>query len=62
MIWRDPTKLEDAHSRAVVSLLNAIPQCSEEQAEEVVESFTALILYTLQAFLPSQGDDDATNH
>jgi hypothetical protein len=62
MILRDPTKLEEAHSRAVVSLLNTIPQCSEEQAEEVVESFTALILYTLQAFLPTPGDDDATNH
>jgi hypothetical protein len=62
MIWRDPTKLEEAHARAVVSLLNAVPQCSEEQAEEVVESFTGLILYTLQAFLPTPGDDDATNH
>ena len=61
MIWRDPTKLEEAHAKAVVSLLNAVPQCTEEQAEEVVEAFTALILYTLQAFLP-QGDDDATNH
>lgn len=61
MIWRNPTKIEEAHARAVVSLLNAVPQCTEEQAEEVVEAFTALILYTLQAFLP-QGDDDATNH
>ena len=61
MTWRDPTKLEEAHARAVVSLLNAVPQCTEEQAEEIVEAFTALILYTLQAFLP-QGDDDATNH
>jgi hypothetical protein len=62
MIWRDPTKLEDAHARAVVSLLNTIPKCSEEEAEEIVEAFTALILYTLQAFLPTPGDDDATNH
>lgn len=61
MIWRDPTKLEEAHAKAVVSLLNAVSECTEEQAEEVVEAFTALILYTLQAFLP-QGDDDATNH
>lgn len=62
MIWRNPTKIEEAHARAVVSLLNAVPQCTEEQAEEVVEAFTALILYTLQAFLPTPGDDDATNH
>lgn len=62
MTWRDPTKLEEAHARAVVSLLNTIPKCSEEEAEEIVESFTALVLYTLQAFLPHTGDDDATNH
>lgn len=61
MTWRDPTKIEEAHARAVVALLNAMPNASEEEAEEVVESFTALILYTLQAFLPN-GDDDAINH
>ena len=52
------TKLESAHARAVVALLNTIPDCSEEEAEEIVESFTALILYTIEAFLP-EGEKDA---
>jgi hypothetical protein len=51
------TKLEEAHARAVVALLNTIPKCSEEEAEEIVESFTALVLYTIQAFLPGDIDD-----
>ena len=44
MTTRELTKLEAAHARAVVALLNTIPKCSEEEAEEIVESFTALIL------------------
>jgi hypothetical protein len=51
------TKLEEAHARAVVALLNTIPKCSEEEAEEIVESFTALVLYTIEAFLPGDIDD-----
>jgi hypothetical protein len=51
------TKIEEAHARAVVALLNTIPKCSEEEAEEIVESFTALVLYTIEAFLPGDIDD-----
>lgn len=58
---RELTKLESAHARAVVSLLNIIPKCSEEEAEEIVESFTALILYTIEAFLP-EGEKDAADY
>ena len=53
------TKLEEAHARAVVALLNTIPKCSEEEAEEIVESFTALVLYTIQAFLPGDNKDQS---
>ena len=55
------TKIEEAHARAVVALLNTIPKCSEEEAEEIVESFTALILYTIEAFLP-EGEKDAADY
>lgn len=58
---RELTKLESAHARAVVALLNAMPATTEEQAEEVVESFTALILYTIEAFLP-EGEKDAADY
>jgi hypothetical protein len=53
------TKLEEAHARAVVALLNTIPKCSEEEAEEIVESFTALVLYTIQTFLPGDNNDQS---
>lgn len=61
MTNRELTKLEAAHARAVVSLLNTIPKCSEEEAEEIVESFTALILNTIEAFLP-EGEKDAADY
>jgi hypothetical protein len=53
------TKLEEAHARAVVALLNTIPKCSEEEAEEIVESFTALVLYTIHEFLPGDNNDQS---
>ena len=53
------TKLEEAHARAVVALLNTIPKCSEEEAEEIVESFTALVLYNIEAFLPGDNNDQS---
>jgi hypothetical protein len=53
------TKLEEAHARAVVALLNTIPKCSEDEAEEIVESFTALVLYTIHEFLPGDNNDQS---
>jgi len=61
MTNRELTKLEAAHARAVVALLNTIPSCSEDEADEIVESFTALILYTIEAFLP-EGEKDAADY
>lgn len=58
---RELTKLESAHARAVVALLNAMPAITEEQADEIVESFSALILYTIEAFLP-EGEKDAADY
>jgi hypothetical protein len=53
------TKIEEAHARAVVALLNTIPKCSEEEAEEIVESFTALVLYTIHEFLPGDNNEQS---
>jgi len=53
------TKLEEAHARAVVALLNTIPKCSEDEAEEIVESFTALVLYTIHEFLPGDNNEQS---
>jgi hypothetical protein len=59
---RELTNLEKAHDRAVVALLNTIPKCSEEEALEIVESFTALVLYTIEAFIPEGEKHDATDY
>lgn len=53
------TKIEEAHARAVVALLNTLPECTEDQAEEIVESFTALVLYTIEAFLPGDNNEQS---
>jgi len=42
------TKLEEAHARAVVALLNTIPKCSEEEAD-----------YTIHEFLPGDNNDQS---
>jgi hypothetical protein len=59
---RELTNLEKAHARAVLSLLNTIPKCSQKEAEEIVESFTALVLYTIKAFLPEGERHDSTDY
>lgn len=56
------TNLEQALDRAVVALLNTIPDCTEDQAEEIVESFTALVLYTIEAFLPGENNDQSRHN
>jgi hypothetical protein len=59
---RELTNLEKAHARAVLAVQDAVPDCNEDQANEVVESFTALVLYTIQAFLPEGEQHDATDY
>lgn len=46
------TDLQEAHDRAVQAVLNAMHLASEEEATEVVDSMAALVLKTIQAFLP----------
>jgi hypothetical protein len=43
-------------------LLNTIPKCSEEEALEIVESFTSLVLYTIEAFLPEGEKHDSADY
>lgn len=56
----DLTSLEAAHARAVNSLMGNIPKLTEDEACEIVESITALMLETLKHFLP--GEDDAADY
>ena len=39
--------IEQAYERAVVAVLNAIPDCGEDDAEELVEAVVELVLITI---------------
>jgi|688.fasta_scaffold48782_4 hypothetical protein len=57
---RELTDIEQAHAAACVALLNAVPTMTEEQANEVVDSLSVLLLQTLNTYVP--GDDDAIDY
>lgn len=56
-----PPAVEAAYQSAVVALLNACPGATEEQAETVVEAFSALVFTTMQAIVEEQ-NDSAVSH
>ena len=55
------TDLQEAHDRAVQAVLNAMHLASEEEATEVVDSMAALVLKTIQAFLPKNKGEETCN-
>ncbi len=57
----DLRPLDAAHARAVNALLGNIPKLSEDEACEIVESMTALMLETLKHFLPGEDDESDYN-
>jgi hypothetical protein len=59
-IDRELTDIEEAHSAACVALLNAVPTMTEEQANEIVDSLSVLLLQTLNTY--TLGDDDAIDY
>lgn len=56
----DLKPLEAAHARAVNALVGNIPKLSQDEACEIVESLTAVVLETLKHYLP--GEDDAADY
>lgn len=56
MIPRDLTSLEDAHDRAVRAVINAMHLASEDEAMELVDSITLVVLETIKAFLPKENE------
>jgi hypothetical protein len=52
MSSRDLTSLEDAHARAVRAVINAMHLASEDEAMELVDSITLVVLETIKAHLP----------
>ena len=50
-VLKNMESLTEAHSRAIDSLVGAIDYITEEQADEIVTSFSSLIFETLRNFL-----------
>jgi hypothetical protein len=58
----DLTPLEDAYSEAVVAVLNACPQATEDEAEAVVDSLTKLIFTTMRTYLEEEKKHEPASH
>lgn len=54
--------LEAARDRAVVAVLNAVPQSRENEAEEMVESIVSLVFETMKQYLNEEMQDEFNNH
>lgn len=48
------TSLEDAHARAVRAVVTATITASEDEAMELVDAITLVVLETIKAFLPEE--------
>lgn len=46
--------LVEAHNRAIVAVMNAMPSADEDQADEVVTAITSLVFETLKQYLPGE--------
>jgi len=46
--------LVEAHNRAIVAVMNAMPNANEDQADEVVTAITSLVFETLKQYLPGE--------
>lgn len=47
----DMKKLEEARDKAVVAVLNCVPQSREHEAEEMVEAIVTLVFETMRQYL-----------
>ena len=54
--------IEAARNRAVVAVLNAIPQSIESEAEEIVNSLVDLIFETMKQYLDEEIYDELSHH
>ena len=54
--------IEAARNRAVVAVLNAIPQSIESEAEEIVNSLVDLIFETMEQYLDEEIYDELSHH
>lgn len=55
-------EVEVAYEQAVVAVLNAIPNVSEDEAEAMVDAITALVITTINAELKKELHNEPADH
>lgn len=58
----DLEALEAAKDKAIVAVLNAVPQSREDEAEEMVESIVSLVFETLKQYLNEEMYVELNHH
>lgn len=58
----DRPAINHAYEAAVVALLNACPDATEEQAEAVVDAFANLIFTTMRTYVEEENHVAADSH
>jgi len=58
----DHPALNVAYEAAVVAVLNACPESTEEQAEAVVDAMAELIFTTMRTYIEEEAKHDATHN
>lgn len=54
--------IDVAYEAAVVAVLNACPDSTEEEAEKVIDSIANLIFTTMRAYLEEKLHESASSH
>ena len=57
-----PDELVEHKDRAVVSVLNACRDTTEEEAAEMINSIVNLVFETMKYYLDEEMNDELTNH
>ena len=57
-----PDELVEHKDRAVVSVLNANRDATEEEAEEMINAIVNLVFETMKNYLDEEMNDELTNH
>jgi hypothetical protein len=58
----DKPAIRAAYETAVVALLNAHPDTTEEQAEAFVDAMAQLIFTTMQTYIEEENNDRTDHH
>ena len=57
-----PDELLEHKDRAIVAVLNANRDCTEHEAEEMINAIVSLVFETMKFYLDEEMNDELTNH